>query len=100
MNVIVAQPSDPAPDGCQLVEIMNGQVCNIGWYYANGVFNGPRAYAMCSNATNEVVSFFLASYVSPVPVAPEGYYGIEVLADMFCEVGYTWDGTQFNPPVA
>ena len=31
INIIVAQPSDPAPDGCQLVEIMTGQTCDIGW---------------------------------------------------------------------
>ena len=100
MNTIVASPSDPAPDGCQLVEIMTGQACDIGWYYANDTFNGPRLYAMCDSNTNEVVSFFSASYVSPVPSAPAGYYGIEVLQGMECGIGWTWDGSQFNPPVA
>lgn len=99
LNLIMASPSDPAPDGCQLVEIMTGQLCDIGWYYANGVFNGPRTYAMCSAATNEVVSFFSASYVSPIPTAPDGYYGVEVLSSMTCGIGWTWDGTAFNPPV-
>lgn len=100
MNVIIASPSDLPPDGCQLVEVMNGQACSIGWYYANGVFNGPRQYAMCNASTGEVVSFFSASYVSPVPTAPEGYYGVEVTPDLYCTVGWTWDGTKFNPPVA
>lgn len=100
MNIIIAQPSDPAPEGCQLVEIMNGQACGIGWFYANGVFNGPRNFAVCDNTTNEVVSFFVASYLSPVPPAPEGYYAIEMETDLSCFIGWTWDGTQFNPPVA
>lgn len=100
MNTIVASPSDPAPVGCELIEIMTGQPCNIGWYYANGIFNGPRTYAMCADTTNEVVSFFAASYVSPVPMAPDGYYGIEVTLDLYCDIGWTWDGSKFNPPVA
>ena len=100
MNTIVADPTDPAPEGCQLVEIMTGQPCNIGWFYANSVFNGPRTFALCNATTNEVVSFFSASYVSPTPPAPSGYYGIEVTEDMPCGIGWTWDGSKFNPPVA
>lgn len=99
INVIVASPSDPAPEGCQLIEIMTGQSCGVGWYYVNGVFNGPKLYAMCNAATNEVVSFFSASYISPVPVPPAGYYGVEVTMD--CGIGWTWDMDtgQFIPPV-
>ena len=100
INIIIAAPSDLAPEGCQLVEIMSGQICDIGWYYANGVFNGPRNYAMCSAATNEVVSFFSASYVSPVPVPPADYFVIEVLLGIGCGIGWTWDGMQFTAPVA
>jgi hypothetical protein len=100
INIIVASLSDPAPDGCQLVEIMTGQMCDIGWYYANGVFNAHRNFALCNAATNEVVSFFSASYVSPVPTPPAGYYGVELTPDLYCAIGWTWDGTQFNPPVA
>lgn len=99
INIIIAAPSDPAPDGCQLVEIMTGQMCDMGWYYANGVFNGPRLYAMCNAATDAVVSFFSASYVSPVPVPPAGYYGVEVPPQTECGIGWTWDGTQFLMPV-
>ena len=98
MNTIIANPSDPAPVGCQLVEIMTGQMCSVGWYYANGVFNGPRNYAMCAETTNEVVSFFSASYVSPIPTAPAGYYGVEIVG-MDCGIGWTWDGSTFSPPV-
>lgn len=36
LNVIIALPSDLAPDECQLIEIMNGQMCDVGWYW-NGV---------------------------------------------------------------
>lgn len=99
MNTIVASPSDPAPEGCQLVEIMTGQACNIGWFYVNDVFNGPRNYAMCSTATNEVVSFFSASFISPIPTAPAGYYGVEIPTGSDCGIGWTWDGAAFNPPV-
>lgn len=100
INIIVASPSDPAPDGCQLVEIMTGQPCDIGWYYANGVFNGPRTYAMCRNDNGEVVSFFSASFVSPIPIAPDGYIGVEVLPEVACGIGWTWDGAKFNSPIA
>jgi hypothetical protein len=33
INIIMALPSDPAQDGCQLIEIMSGQDCDIGWYW-------------------------------------------------------------------
>ena len=36
-NIIVASPSDLAPDGCQLVELMNGMDCDIGWTW-DGAF--------------------------------------------------------------
>lgn len=41
MNTIIALPSDPAPDDCQLVEIMTGQACNIGWTWDNNAFVEP-----------------------------------------------------------
>lgn len=41
MNIIIANPSDPAPDGCQLVEVMTGQPCNIGWYWNGQTFVDP-----------------------------------------------------------
>jgi hypothetical protein len=100
MNIIMASPSDLPPNGCQLVEIMTGQSCNIGWFYVNDTFNGPKTYAMCDDTTNEVVSFFYASFVSPVPTAPTGYYGIEVPTGTECGIGWTWDGVSFIPPVA
>lgn len=100
INVIVASPSDLAPGGCQLVEIMTGQPCDIGWHYANDVFNGPRTYAMCRLDNGEVVSFFSASYVSPIPTAPDGYHGVEVLPGVPCGIGWTWDGAKFNSPTA
>jgi len=36
INIIVAAPSDPWPDDCQIIEIMTGQKCDIGWYW-NGI---------------------------------------------------------------
>lgn len=100
INAIVAQPSDLPPDGCKLVEIMNGQPCDIGWYYVNDTFNGPRTYAMCRADNGEVVSFFTASYVSPIPTAPDGYIGVEVPSGTYCSIGWTWDGAKFNSPTA
>lgn len=41
VNIIIASPSDLAPDGCQLVEIMNDQLCDIGWYYDGENFIDP-----------------------------------------------------------
>jgi hypothetical protein len=41
VNTIMAVPSDPPQDGCQLIEIMNGQLCNIGWYWDGVTFIDP-----------------------------------------------------------
>jgi hypothetical protein len=43
VNIIIALPSDPAPIGCELVEVMNGQACDIGWYYDGSNFIEPAA---------------------------------------------------------
>lgn len=98
LNLVVSTSSEGAPNGCKLVETMNGQECGIGWYYADGAFHGPRTFAICASDTNAIVSFFSASYVSPIPLAPDGYYGVEVLPDMECGIGWTWDGNKFNEP--
>lgn len=99
LNLIVAAPSDPAPVGCELVEIMTGQACDIGWYYVGGLFHGPRLFAVCDAASSAVTSLISASYVRPAPVAPGGYYVVEVLPGLECGIGWTWDGVTFNPPV-
>jgi hypothetical protein len=36
INIIMATPSDPALDDCQLIELMANQYCDIGLYW-NGV---------------------------------------------------------------
>lgn len=36
VNIIMAQPADLPPEGCELIEVVNGQSCDIGWYW-NGV---------------------------------------------------------------
>jgi len=41
VNIIIAVPSDPAPDGCQLIEIMSLQPCDIGWAWDDTAFNAP-----------------------------------------------------------
>lgn len=45
VNIIIAVPSDPAPEGCQLVEIMNDQPCDIGWYWTGTEFIPPAPVA-------------------------------------------------------
>ena len=44
INIIMADPSDPAPDGCFLVGLALDQACGIGWIYdpATGVFTDPN----------------------------------------------------------
>ena len=44
LNVIMADAgSDPAPVGCELIDITNGPQCGIGWIYdpATGTFSDP-----------------------------------------------------------
>lgn len=43
INIIIAKPSDLPPDGTQLVEVMNGQMCDIGWYWTGTEFVPPPA---------------------------------------------------------
>lgn len=33
INIIIAQPSDAPPIGCELIEVVAGQPCDIGWYW-------------------------------------------------------------------
>lgn len=42
VNIIIAVPSDLPPQDCQLVEIMNEQQCDIGWYYNGTEFINPN----------------------------------------------------------
>lgn len=42
VNMIIASPSDPAPEGCQLIEVMNGQMCDIGWFWDGVEFTPPQ----------------------------------------------------------
>jgi len=45
LNIIMADASvDPAPIGCELIDITNGPACNIGWVYnpANGTFSNSE----------------------------------------------------------
>lgn len=41
INIIIAALSDVASDGCQLVEIMNEQLCDIGWIWDGNNFVEP-----------------------------------------------------------
>ncbi len=41
INIIIASIYDPAPEGCQLIEIMNEQPCDIGWFWTGTEFIPP-----------------------------------------------------------
>jgi hypothetical protein len=41
VNIIVAAPSDTPQEGCQLVEVMNGMSCDIGWTWDGQTFVAP-----------------------------------------------------------
>ena len=41
VNIIVASPSDLPQAGCQLVEVLNGQACDIGWQWDGAQFQAP-----------------------------------------------------------
>lgn len=42
VNIIVADPTDPPPDNCYLIDVDN-KPCDIGWIYdpATGEFSPP-----------------------------------------------------------
>lgn len=44
VNIIVANPSDPAQIDCYLVGLSEGQDCGIGWIYdpVNNIFINPN----------------------------------------------------------
>lgn len=43
INVIMADPSvDPAPEGTFLVEIPDGEFCNMGWVWDGSHFINPN----------------------------------------------------------
>lgn len=42
INMIVAEPSDPAYEGTYFVEILDGVMCDIGWLWNGSVFIDPN----------------------------------------------------------
>jgi hypothetical protein len=46
------------------------------------------------DSNNIVVNIIVAEVTDP---PPEGCTLVEI---PFCDIGYTWDGTRFNPPVS
>lgn len=46
IGIIMADAhTDPAPEGCELIDITNGPDCVLGWVYdpATGTFSDPGA---------------------------------------------------------
>jgi hypothetical protein len=42
VNIIVADPTDPAYDGTQLILIPDGVMCDIGWTWDGTTFINPN----------------------------------------------------------
>jgi hypothetical protein len=51
--------------------------------------------AVCDNNTNKVVNTIIAESLD---VAPDNTYLVEITNDMWCDIGYIWDGVQFINP--
>lgn len=54
--------------------------------------------AVCDKETKEVLNIIIAEASD---LSPEGTFLVEVLNGVVCNIGWTWDGTNFinpNPP--
>lgn len=47
INIVMAQPTDEPPMGCILIEIVDGQFCDIGWRWDGMTFvdQNPSAWS-------------------------------------------------------
>ena len=100
LNTIIAAPSDPAPAGCGLAEIMAGQKVEQGQYYVGGVFRAPVEYAVVNNATGLVVARYVRAYGGPALPGVKGHSAVMLTPAFDGSFGKTWDGKTFAPPVA
>jgi hypothetical protein len=41
INVIIAEPIDPPPDGCELIGLPDDSTVSIGWYWDGTEFYNP-----------------------------------------------------------
>jgi len=53
--------------------------------------------AVCELSNGLVVNIIMAD--PNVDPAPDGTQLIKITDDESCDIGWTWDGTQFNPPL-
>lgn len=49
VNIIVAPPTEPAQDGCYLVDVSDGKSCDIGWVWNGTSFYDPDPKPQPSN---------------------------------------------------
>lgn len=42
VNIIVADPNDPAPDDCELIALPDNSPVSIGWYWNGTEFYNPN----------------------------------------------------------
>lgn len=52
VNIIMAEPTDPAPDGCSLIGIEDGVFCDIGWSWDGASFIDPNPQVIQPDITN------------------------------------------------
>ena len=94
-NVIIASPSDLAQDGCQLIEIMTGQACGIGWSWDGINFIKPLAYAVCQISDGLVIDITTDLFY----ILLNDCQLIEIADDQICKIGWYWDGINFLAPL-
>jgi len=56
VNVIVAPPTEPAQDGCYLVDISDGKFCNIGWVWNGTEFYDPNPQPFPEPVQTDVIT--------------------------------------------
>jgi hypothetical protein len=44
VNMIIAEPTDPAPEGCELILVPPGMPCSTGWVWNGTEFINPNPY--------------------------------------------------------
>lgn len=63
INVIVAPPTEPAQDGCYLVDVSDGKFCDIGWVWNGTSFYDPDPKPAPNNEPEDYVDFIDTVYV-------------------------------------
>ena len=57
VNIIVAPPTEPAQEGCYLVDVSDGKFCNIGWVWDGTTFYDPDPQPFPEPIQTEIKTF-------------------------------------------